>query len=117
MSTDGEYNKEKAKEDFLHTIKLGEYKICDDDIVYNSKKGCFTCTTNDEEVIVISNLKKFIDKKYDYEKIESEKLKDDIKEKTTIIEYLEKKLEKEKKKLEDLKYVLEELELLNIKEE
>ena len=95
----------------------GEYKIYDDDIFYNSKKGCFTCTTNDEEVIVVSDLKKFIDKKYDYKKIESEKLKDDIKEKTTIIEYLEKKLEKEKKKLEDLKYVLEELELLNIKEE
>ena len=57
------------------------------------------------------------DKKYDYEKIELEKLKDDIKEKTIIVEYLEKKLEKEKKKLEGLKYVLEELELLNIKEE
>ena len=117
MSTDGEYNKEKARADFLHTIKLGEYKIYDDDIVYNNKKGCFTCATNDEEVIVVSNLKKFIDKKYDYEKIESEKLKDDIKKKTTIIEYLEKKLEKEKKKLEGLKYDLEELELLNIKEE
>ena len=95
----------------------GEYKIYDDDIVYNNKKGCFTSKTNDEEVIVFPNLKKFIDKKYDYKKIESEKLKDDIKEKTIIIEYLEKKLEKEKKKLEDLKYVLEELELLNIKEE
>ena len=105
-----------------NNLKLGEYKIFDDEIIYNKQKGCFTCqntpcTSDDEEVIVVPNLKKFIDKKYDYEKIESEKLKDDIKEKTTIIEYLEKKLEKEKKKLEDLEYALEELELLNIKEE
>ena len=122
MSTNEEYKKEKAKADFLQTIKLGEYKIYDDEIIYNKQKGFFTCQnssceSDDEEIIVVSDLKKFIDKKYNYEKIELEKLKDDIKEKTIIVEYLKKKLEKEKKKLEGLKYYLEELELLNIKEE
>ena len=103
-------------------LKLEEYKIFDDEIIYNKQKGCFTCqnspcTSDDEEVIVVPNLKKFIDKKYDYKKIEVKKIKDDIEEKTIIVEYLKKKLEKEKKKLEGLKYDLEELELLNINEE
>ena len=89
-------------------------------------EGCFTCD-NDDVLIVLNskdksetdlkNKSKEQDKKYNYEKIELEKLKDDIKEKTIIVEYLKKKLEKEKKKLEGLKYYLEELELLNIKEE
>ena len=93
-------------------------------------EGCFTCD-NDDVLIVLNSKDKSVsdlknkskkqdekqDKKYDYEKIELEKLKDDIKEKTIIVEYLKKKLEKEKKKLEGLKYYLEELELLNINEE
>ena len=93
-------------------------------------EGCFTYD-NDDVLIVLNSKDKSVsniknkskkqdekqNKKYDYEKIELEKLKDYIKEKTIIVEYLKKKLEKEKKKLEGLKYDLEELELLNIKEE
>ena len=53
--------------------------------------------------------KQSISEKYNHKKIDIENLNDDIKEKTNIVEYLKKKLEKEEKKLQKLECDLEEI--------